>query len=80
MEEISHAVSGKCYLIVSKRDKLYSFLRIYRINCMHDSMHSRRNITDEDLADQQKEEEEKMLVEMVSMTSVRCLAEDNPVC
>ena len=47
---------------------------------MHDSMHSRRNITDEDLADQQKEEEEKMLVEMVSMTSVRCLAEDNPVC
>lgn len=32
---------------------------------MHDSIHSRRNLTEEDLEDQKKEEDERFLLEQV---------------
>lgn len=37
---------------------------------MHDSIHLRRHLTDDDLADQQKEEDERMLIEMVGLQEI----------
>ncbi|XP_067941326.1 serine/threonine-protein phosphatase 4 regulatory subunit 4-like [Watersipora subatra] len=57
-------------LLINERDRdVLAQLKITvdqldRINCIHDSMHSRRNVTDEDLADQRKEQEESLLIEL----------------
>ena len=34
---------------------------------MHDSIHSRRNLTEEDLEDQKKEDDERFLIEQVGL-------------
>ena len=40
---------------------------------MHDSIHSRRNLTEEDLEDQKKEDDERFLIEQVRYLTTRYL-------
>ena len=40
---------------------------------MHDSIHSRRNLTEEDMEDQKKEDDERFLIEQVRYLTTRYL-------
>ena len=59
-------------LLINERDRdVLALLKstvetLDRINCLHETMHARRNLTDEDIVDQKRADEEQLLLDNVS--------------